>query len=572
MRKKEDIENVISKSRDILIKHPELKEKDIDVILEMFDDGTDENIKNRWGVAAWITIDSITKFEPKALVEQLAEITNGLIIDQYVGYILNKEYNIDLEEIILEADKIGKYNEVLNYVIDNIIFQKAFNSKYFISILQMLNKYSQDNHTLRFLYNYSEYISNFKAFQNVADLIGDVENEIQYKLMKNIASKWYNFDVNQASNMINKFISSLNIYSQKAAICFIEVGLFYNTEIFEDYFLNLQAMASEKKNLWLDIIPILIEYINKSKVRERIVSIEVLKLLQQVENDSKEAKRVFIEAYLRHDKEIDQIRKLFLRIISSPFDDNDVPFDLLGDYFHIQLNKELYDQTIQELLCVFQANFFINNYYEFFDGFDSVFHEIAHADKLIEQKVLEFMLSSDKYKVFFGIGIVKYIRDFTCKYFEKNGKEFSLSVIQLIKVLKCLLYDSIDSIKICYVAFDLLVCVHENCSKYFNFCIDEIYANYPKTFYKIASEYKETQNDNQSILAKMVIKKYEELIKSQEIVSQIKDIYPSYEHQLIYSKALNTRNKEINKKANEQSMFANVFSTRTIKYGVRNIF
>ena len=70
----------------------------------------------------------------------------------------------------------------------------------------------------------------------------------------------------------------------------------------------------------------------------------------------------------------------------------------------------------------------------------------------------------------------------------------------------------------------------------------------------------------------MIIKKYEELIKSQEIVSQIKDIYPSYEHQLIYSKALNTRNKEINKKANEQSMFANVFSTRTIKYGVRNIF
>ena len=59
MISKERIENVLNKGKTILEEHPELRGIDICDVIDKLNDGTKEMISNRWGVAAWLVIESI---------------------------------------------------------------------------------------------------------------------------------------------------------------------------------------------------------------------------------------------------------------------------------------------------------------------------------------------------------------------------------------------------------------------------------------------------------------------------------------------------------------------------------
>ena len=176
------------------------------------------------------------------------------------------------------------------------------------------------------------------------------------------------------------------------------------------------------------------------------------------------------------------------------------------------------------------------------------------------------MLSNDIHQVFFGLGWLMIIG----VIYNEDGNNLSFSNNQLIRILKATLYFSVDNSKICKIAFQLLNFIDEAPDKYITFCMDDLYKNYPGTMLKVSKQFITSDVDLQVQLAELVTKAHEKTVQEHELCLKIKDLRPSEEHQYIYRKALQEQNKQINKKANEKSIFASFFSTRTLKYGVRN--
>lgn len=61
-------------------------------------------IHKRWGVTAWLVVKSINNFEIRELVRHLSKIESGILTYEYAGYLLQTEYHVNMEELLLESD------------------------------------------------------------------------------------------------------------------------------------------------------------------------------------------------------------------------------------------------------------------------------------------------------------------------------------------------------------------------------------------------------------------------------------------------------------------------------------
>ena len=91
---KKEIESVLQIGEKILLDHPELYNMSLDEVLVKLDDGTEQMLHNRWGVTAWMVVQSLECFDVKNLVIQLSEIDSGILTYEYAGYLLQVKYQI----------------------------------------------------------------------------------------------------------------------------------------------------------------------------------------------------------------------------------------------------------------------------------------------------------------------------------------------------------------------------------------------------------------------------------------------------------------------------------------------
>ena len=574
MYDKEKIEVVLAKGKEILETQPKLKEMSIDSVLNDLDDGTQEMIHNRWGVVAWIVVESISDFEIKALVEYLSSVSSGLLTDQYVGYLLQKEYNVDLESLILEADRCEKFDKMINYVLNNIQYKSNYNQQNLLPLLEILEHNYEHFNCWCILNNYTKHIMNCNAWQIVADTLCVLKSQVQYDLMNHLKRPWYQEDVQQANNMLNSYVSQPGIWNNKIAIEFIGESLDYNTVTFEKKFLWLKELSYENSDLWIQMIPVFVKYIKLKDHDETIgnVFFQVLQELERIPNDVVNAKAAFINSIEMNDNLSENVNKIYQEIISKPFEGRCIPFDSLDYYYYTRVKNGSLKIVMQELQTIFNANNYLANYSDFFNKFESTTNEMSKYSSEIIEQAFRFMLSDKIEEVFFGLGLFVKIGNLDC-YIGKPGteKQYFLDV-QLVRLMKGLLYYSIDSKVICHTVFKLLALSKEECTQYFQFCMDDVYANYPHTIYNISSKYRTEGNIKQIQLAELVQSTYEKLLDEQKIAHEVRDLQPSYEHQQIYRKAHIIQNREINKKANERSVFADFFQTRVMKYGVRSAY
>lgn len=573
MYEKQEIEAVLAEGRIILDERPELKLMSVDAILDELNDGTEEMIHNRWGVAAWIVVDSIKDMKFNVLVEHLASNTSGLLTDNYVGYLLQKEYNINLELLILEADKCGKYEKIVFYVLENLQYQEKYKSDNLLPILEMLEHHSHDNVYSQFLHYYSKYIMKFGALKKVADTIHELKTQAQYDLMCRLKHLWYQEDMKQANEQLSFYASQQGAWNKKLVVEFIEESLYYDISIFEQYLPSLKVMSQENSDLWNQLIPVFVEYVQLKEHEEPLGNVikQVLQDLKRIPDDTEKTKQVFIAAFVRFENCSEHLSNIYREIISRPFADKHIPYDLIDYYYYRLVKNGLIKQSMQELQTIFRVNDISTDYSSFFDGFSSTFSEIANVLEDTTKYSLNYMLSNKLDQVFFGIGLFVKIGNLENYLSKTETEKIFLTDVQLVRVMKGLLYYYIiDSKFICRTAFQLLALSRDECTQFFQFCMEDVYANYPFTLCEISFGYMTTGNEKQNSLAKLIKKEYEQLLDEQANVRGVKDLQPSYEHQLIYRKVKMIQTREISKKANEQSVFGQLFPSRIIKYGVRN--
>ena len=376
----------------------------------------------------------------------------------------------------------------------------------------------------------------------------------------------------QANEQLAFYASLQGEWNKKIAVEFISVSLYYDISIFEHYFSQLIVMSQENYDFWNQLIPVFVKYVQLKEHKEPLGNVlkQVLQELERIPDDTDKTKQVFIDIYVRFEDCSKHLSNIYREIISRPFADKHIPYDLIDYYYYEQVMNGSIEQSMQELQTIFCVNKIYAGYHSFFGGLEQTFSEIAKSSENITILALNYMLSNRLDQVFFGIGLLTTIGSVE-NYLSKLETEKSFfSDAQLIRLMKGILYFSIDSKFICRTAFQLLGFLKDECTQYFNFCMEEVYANYPVTLYNVSLEYKNKGNEMQNQLAELVIKEYEQLLDEQANVRGVKDLQPSYEHQRIYRKAQMIQTREISKKANEQSVFRQLFLSRIMKYGVRN--
>ena len=250
----------------------------------------------------------------------------------------------------------------------------------------------------------------------------------------------------------------------------------------------------------------------------------------------------------------------------NPFEVNQCPLQILDHILYNLYKNSGLDIVMKYMLELFSINGYRYRHTLFFDELDLIVSELVKDAEKIFRFVMTYMLSNDVHQVFFGLGWLMIIG----VIYNEDGNNLSFSNNQLIRILKATLYFSVDNSKTCKIAFQLLNFIDETPDKYITFCMDDLYKNYPGTMLKVSKQFITSDVDLQVQLAELVSKAHEKTVQEYELCLKIKDLRPSEEHQYIYRKALQEQNKQINKKAHEKSIFASFFSTRTLKYGVRN--
>lgn len=563
---KKEIETILNNAEQILINQPELASMNLKDVIDTLD-STKEMIRDRWGVAALLVVKSIERWDLPDLVKQLSLVESGDLTCEYVGYLLQTRYGIDMEALLLEADKQNKFDSIVKYVKSNLMFLMEIKQQYISPFLQMLENHIDSNVYYSVVNNYAKSIAVCDAFLTITNVLGELEGRVQYDLMCLLGREWYCKDLTEANRTMKRLLEHTSIWSKKAAINFLGNSLDVDKTAFELHFSKIEEMILQDNDLWLQIIAVFIKYVmlySKEADTNHFYG-KVMEHLKRLPTDSTKAKCNFL-ATIQFEKEVPQsVQDIFQAIIQKPFETNQCPLQILDHILYRQNKNNSFDNTMKHMLEIFRINGYRYKHTAFFDGLSLIVGELSKNSEKVFGAALKYMLADDIHQVFFGLGWLMIIG----VIYNKDTNDLKFSNNQLIRILKATLYCSINNSKICNIAFQLLNFLNEAPDKYIAFCMDDVYRNYPGTMFEVSKQYTTAERDSQVQLAELVAKAHGKMLYERELCSKINDLQSSWEHQYIYRRALQEQNKQINKKANEQSVFANIFSSRTLKYGAR---
>lgn len=564
---KKEIETILNNAEQILINQPVLASMNLKDVIDTLD-STKEMIRDRWGVAALLVVKSIERWDLPDLVEQLSLVESGDLTCEYVGYLLQTRYGIDMEALLLEADKQNKFDSIVKYVEPNLMFLTKIKQQYISPFLQMLENHIDSNVYYSVVNNYAESIAACDAFLTTTNSLGELKGRVQYDLIFHLGRAWYCKDSTEANRTMECFMEHKSIWSKKAAINFLGNSLDSDKTTFELHFFKIEEMILQDDELWLQIIAVFVKYVmlySEEADTDHFYG-KVMEYLKRLPTDSTKAKCNFL-ATIRFEKEVPQdIQDVFQAIILNPFENNQCPLQILDHILYRQNKNNSFDNTMKHMLEIFRINGYCYRYTAFFNGLSMIVNELSKNSEKVFRAALKYMLTNDIPQVLFGLGWLMIIG----VIYNKETNDLKFSNNQLIRILKASLYCSVDNLKICNIAFQLLDFLDGAPEKYIDFCMDDAYRSYPETMFEVSKQYITAKNASQVQLAELVTKAHEKMLYEHELCLKINDLQPSSEHQYIYRRALQEQNKQINKKAHEQSVFANLFNSITLKYGTRS--
>lgn len=575
---REKIEDVLDKGQMILLSQPELANMDLRDVINKLDDGTPEMIRNRWGVAAWIVVKSITDFNVQSLVEQLSNIESGALTYEYTGYLLLTRYEVNLEDLLLCAEKCNKFEKIVHFVCENIVYETKFYEENILPTICMMGNHLEHRSYRPFMWNYAKHITKFRAQKLVEEKIGDISGQAQYDLMDNLCADWYADNVVEATSVLERLLDRKGVWNQKLAIRFLDVSLHFDESIFQDLFERVEDMILADNQLQIIIVPLFVKYILHAKYFKGYnldcTQSRVLVHLEKIPDGTLDEKYEFLNSILCQDNIPENLELIFNAILDQSFCKEQRFLNALDHHLYNYLQNGEWTYVLQLMKKVFIANQYSEDYEDFFHAFSSVAGEIRNYSTEVTCLALKDILSRDIRHLFFGLGVLMEYGDIQALIKKKKATDsalpFTLTSTQMIKLAKAILYFSVDTQKVCHTIFHLLEFPNDSNEQYIEFCLQEAFENYPATMYKVAKQYTAATEVSQMLLSQKIIHTYEQQLADRRQCYELKDLWPSREHDYIYRKALAEQNKKIQKQINEKSFFASLFPSRFLKYGVRN--
>lgn len=570
-----EIEAVLASGKRILSEHPELINMSLDEVLDELDDGTQQMIHDRWGVTANMIVTSIKNWEPKALVEHLAQVESGELTFEYAGYLLQNEYGIDLEALLLESSNLGCYDKIVKYVYTNLRFIPEVRNQNILPILNVLEMHSDHTSYSSCLSNYATGIASCDGFRQIEEVLGDLQISTHYRLLGFLRRHWYGKNAPEATETISHLLKYKTIWSKKAAIDYWEMAIEYDITVFERYFKQMECLLNESKELWIQLVPVFTKYLlTAAKDETQSLSyLQAKEYLERIPGDALDVKCSFLQS-IQFAKDIaGDVYKIYRAILSSSFEQNQDPLDLLDYHWYLQIENGNYLNTIKDMEITFCANKYRTKYSKFFGALNSTLHELSTHASTVTEIALEYMLLDNVDQLFFGLGLLMDVGSINKFYTQKQSENPPFTGLytdeQLIQIIKPVLYFSANDTKTCHIAFQLLSLSAGLHDKYIAFCMDEVFGDYPETLHEVSAHYSESATSSQANLFNRVTEAYDAAVAEHRQACEIMDLKPSLEHQAIYRKAKYEHSKQIRKRANEQAFYTRFFKSSSLKYGVR---
>lgn len=566
------IERILNRGKAILDTHPEFMDMPLEKVIDNLDDGTQQMISDRWGTAAWIVVESLESLDPCDLVEPLARVKSGSLTYEYVGYLLQNKCNVNLETLMIEADHQHRFNEVVKFVSSNLPFEKGVYKENIRSILDLMERHINEPECDALISHYAQHLINMHAQRLLLDTIGELNGLAEYRVFCRLQADWYQTSKADAIACIDELIAHHSIWSKKAALRFLNISLHSDRETFESHFSQVEEMINVQVELWDEAIPVLTHYIMKSSNEESVSSCynKVLNYLNRIPTGAVSEKRIFLESIHLNIELTPDLQALFCAVAASPADKDLYFIKLIAEVLYFPTHKGNWRDAVNVMMEAFCANEYLEDYTAFFAAMSALNFDMAKYCAEITAEAIKYLLSNNAFQVLFGLGLLLHMGDLEQLPFSDST---ALTEPQLIRVMKGILYYAADAKRICWAAFQLLRFATDYNDGYIEFCMEYVYGNYPVTLASTAKDYEESDKLSQKRLAEEVLRDQKRVAEKRNPAYQIKDLQPSAEHSYIYRRAMAEQNKQINKKADEQSFFlSRFFGKRVLKYGVRSAF
>lgn len=140
MRDREEIKNMFALADEYIKDNPNVIEMSVDDIFDNLDDGSAEMRHIRWGVMVRAKMKGLNSYTEQNIVEFLANVKEKNLLAQYIGYILQEEYNISLLKIMVIAYKNNATVDILYVVEPNIPFEKELELENVYSVINILKE------------------------------------------------------------------------------------------------------------------------------------------------------------------------------------------------------------------------------------------------------------------------------------------------------------------------------------------------------------------------------------------------------------------------------------------------
>jgi len=567
-REYEEIANLLAKARNLMEERPELLQMPKEDILEALDDGSREMLGCRWGVIAYAYVKELTDFSLPAIVEAVKDIKSGDLTYEYIGFILQSEYDINLVDLLLMANEMGAYDKILPFVKSNLPFEMTFAQEKIDAFLEAYEDFDEQKNHIRLMQLYAGLVVKFCADEYLCKRLIDTQDEKYYNLMLYVCNELYDKSCERADTYMEVFLGKDHVVCKKLAIEFVYRSLRIHNEAFEAHFEEWDNLAEESDTYWSMLIPVYATYLQKN---ENSACYEpVLNRLKVVIKGSIEDKRAFLCQLQYKDSISKDMEAILDAILGEDFGKDGTILEVLDWIFFKNLTQGKEQDVLMKMQQVFSVNGYKNDWDDFFDAFDSVQEKLKSNQSLLLETVMQKICNGSESEFYFAIGLFRECVSWKVISKNRTGRMYSEEEAEL--VLLGLLYNIFEPKKVCEAAFYLPELVDGKCEKYIACCAKELYENYPYTMNDYAGVNLHSENKNVRKLANMIMKLHQKRLEHVELGTDVLDLRPSQKRMEVYQRAVWEQKRKVNQISNQKSVFANLFAKNVMKYGKRNAY
>lgn len=558
----EIVEN-LNKCKEILQESPQLYNLKHDQI--QVQDVAD-NFLYYWGVVAYLCVKEINSFEYECLVRFLSEINENGYVCTYVAYILQKEYEIRMIKLFIEASKFGKWQKVIPFLTDNLLFEnfvKLEEVEEFLTVIYQ-NKCPQ---LTELFPNYAKLICNMQKQEDVFRNFMKNKQEFYFDFMYYFSREVYQTDIETGDRMLITLLQEEQNGVEEVTADFLDYGIYYGQNIFEQYFDKIQNWMQENLKLRVKLIPVYVVCLKNTKCDK--LKNDIVSVLEKIPSGTIEEKSAFLNGILSKTPLPNDLNRIFESILLHSFEKNAEVLKLLCRFISAQ-EKMDDSEKLRHIHQIYIVNEYWKDDHDFFEQVTSILHKIKSNQKIIVDCFIKSMFTCGTNNFFFALGLYKNMISINCISDILQEREMDITELQLI--LRGLLYYYYDANNLCLISYKLIQLIPEtvDAESYLSVCIDQLYENYRHTYYELAKQQGNNYGKWGEELTKRILERYQEFTRKQNVACGIPDLQTSIENRRLIRKANLEQNARLNKTVREKSFFSLMFPNRIMKYGKRH--